>query len=329
LATVGRLVPGEPILNSPFEVCHQVQGITNGMPDSSRYRITHRTLYRYSEPVAICQNQVMMIPRELPRVRCQRTEVKISPTPGQSSAHVDYFGNPVQSFAIDMAHRELSVVVTSEVAVIAPQFPPADQTAPWELVRDAVTSGSDPNWFAVEEFRYGSPLVTSGGAFADYASASFPDGVPILKAGFDLTRRIHKEFRYDVNATKVETTAEEALRLRAGVCQDFAHIQIACFRSLGLPARYVSGYLRTLPPPGKPRLVGADQSHAWVSLYAGQQLGWVDFDPTNACLVSTDHVPISVGRDYYDVAPMRGVVLGGGTPALTVSVDVVPVVESP
>lgn len=298
------------------------------MPDSNRYRITHRTHYRYSDPVAICQNQVMMIPRELPRVRCQRTDVKICPTPGQSSAHVDYFGNPVQTFAIETAHRELSVVVTSDVEVVAPRFPPADQAAPWELVRDEVTRGTDPSWFSVEEFRYDSSLVTSGETFFEYAAASFPVGEPILKAGLDLTRRIHRDFRYDVNATKVETTAEEAMRLRAGVCQDFAHIQIACFRSLGLPARYVSGYLRTLPPPGKPRLVGADQSHAWVSLYAGQQIGWVDFDPTNACLVSTDHVPICVGRDYRDVAPMRGVVLGGGTPTLVVSVDVVPVVES-
>ncbi|TVP99532.1 MAG: transglutaminase family protein [Planctomycetaceae bacterium] len=295
------------------------------MPESSCYRITHRTEYRYSDPVAICQNQVMLTPRELPRVRCHRTDVQILPAPGQCRSHADYFGNPVHTFAIETAHRDLSVTVASDVEVQAPRYPEPDQTAVWEGVRDAVLSGQDPDWYAAEEYRYPSAMVAVGAQFADYAAASFTPGRPILSAGLDLTRRIHADFRYDVTATKVDTLAEASFRLRAGVCQDFAHIQIACLRSLGLPARYVSGYLRTIPPPGKPRLVGADQSHAWASLYGGSQLGWVDLDPTNACVVATDHVPISIGRDYRDVAPMRGVVLGGGSPALTVRVDVVPV----
>ncbi len=294
---------------------------------SSRYRITHKTRYQYSDPVAICQNQVMMLPRQLPRVRCHDLQVEILPTPGQLGSHTDYFGNPVKTFAIETAHRELSVTVTSDVEVAATDFPDAERTEPWERVRDAIADATDRCWFEVYEFLYPSPLVAIESGFAEYAAGSFTPGRPILDAGLDLTRRIHRDFKYDVTATKVDTTAVAAFGLRAGVCQDFAHIEIACLRAIGLAARYVSGYLRTIPPKGKPRLVGADQSHAWLSLYGGTEIGWVDLDPTNACLVATDHVPICVGRDYRDVSPMRGVVLGGGSTALTVSVDVVPVAQ--
>jgi len=296
------------------------------MTTSSRYRITHKTHYRYTDPVAICQNQVMMIPRELPRVRCRETKVQILPPPGLSSSHVDYYGNPVHTFSIEAAHRELTVVVSSDVEVTATAFPPADQSERWESVRDSIAEGTNPDWFSLYEFRFASSMVSTGSKFAEYAGESFYPNRPILEAGLDLTKRIHRDFKYDVTATRVDTTADQAFGLRAGVCQDFAQIEIACLRSIGLAARYVSGYLRTVPPPGKPRLVGADQSHAWASLYAGQRIGWVDLDPTNACLVATDHVPISVGRDYGDVAPMRGVVLGGGSTSLSVSVDVVPIV---
>lgn len=295
------------------------------MPSSSRYRITHKTHYRYTDPVAICQNQVMMIPRELPRVRCRSTHVHIQPSPGLSSSHDDYYGNPVHTFSIESAHRELTVLVSSDVEVTATAFPPADQTEPWESVRDALQNGANPDWYSVCELRYPSRLVNTGDRYAAYAAESFFPGRPILDAGLDLTKRIHRDFKYDVTATRVDTTSDQAFDLRAGVCQDFAQIEIACLRSIGLAARYVSGYLRTVAPPGKSRLVGADQSHAWVSLYGGYRLGWVDLDPTNACLVATDHVPISVGRDYGDVAPMRGVVLGGGSTSLAVSVDVVPI----
>ncbi len=292
----------------------------------SRYQITHKTHYQYSDSVAICQNQVMMSPRKLPRVRCHATQVDIRPIPGLSHWHVDYFGNPVHTFSIEAAHRELTVTVVSDVEVAETAFPAANQTRAWEAVRDGVVEAADDHWFSVCEFRYASDLVQCGRPFADYAAESFRPGRPILEAGVDLTKRVNRDFKYDVTATRVDTDAKQAFGLRAGVCQDFAHIQIACLRSIGLPARYVSGYLRTISPAGKPRLVGADQSHAWLSLYAGPELGWVDLDPTNACLVSTDHVPISVGRDYRDVAPMRGVVLGGGgNTKLTVSVDVVPI----
>jgi transglutaminase-like putative cysteine protease len=292
---------------------------------SNRFLITHRTRYRYSDPVAICQNQVMMVPRDLPRVRCHDTLMTIEPEPTLSHSHVDYYGNLVHTFSIESAHRELSVVVASDVEVTATSFPPADKTSRWEMARDSISSGGDSQWFEASEFRNPSPMIALGKTFASYASQSFTAARPILDAALDLTKRIHREFKYDTSATNVDTSAEHAFGLRAGVCQDFAQIQIACLRSIGLPARYVSGYLRTLPPQGKPRLVGADHSHAWLSLYAGHELGWIDFDPTNACIVGTDHVPICVGRDYRDVAPMRGVVLGGGNTDLRVSVDVEPI----
>ncbi|MEL6110627.1 MAG: transglutaminase family protein, partial [Planctomycetota bacterium] len=160
------------------------------------------------------------------------------------------------------------------------------------------------------------------GPFGDFARPSFVSGRGIVEAVDDLTRRIQQEFKYDASATNVETTTERALELKAGVCQDFAHVQIACLRSLGIPARYVSGYLRTVPPKGRDRLVGADESHAWVDVYVGEPIGWLGFDPTNGCLAGTDHIPICLGRDYEDVSPMRGVVLGGGSNTLKVSVDV-------
>jgi transglutaminase-like putative cysteine protease len=290
-----------------------------------RFAITHRTRYRYSDPVAICQNQVMMVPRDLPRVCCHDTVMNIKPNPTLSHSHFDYYGNLVHTFTIELAHKELSVEVTSDVEVTPTSFPPADKTTRWEVVRDAIASGADQHWFEASEFRFPSPMVTQGNPFASYALASFVPTRPIVEATLDLTKRIHRDFKYDTTATHVDTTAENAFGLKAGVCQDFAHIEIACLRSIGLPARYVSGYLRTLPPPGKPRLIGADNSHAWMSLYAGDALGWIDFDPTNACMVGTDHVPICVGRDYRDVAPMRGVVLGGGSTDLRVSVDVEPI----
>lgn len=291
---------------------------------SRRYRITHETRYLYSDPVAICQNQVMMIPRQLPTVQCREVTVSITPPPHQIGTHIDYFGNPVQTFSIETQHRELTVLVSSDVVIDPPRLPAAETTLPWELVRESLDQYTDADWFSVYEFQLPSALVGVDAAFADYAQQSFTPGRPILQAGIDLTQRIHADFSYDSRTTHVGTTAAEAFQLRSGVCQDFAQVQLACLRSLRLPARYVSGYLRTLPPPGKPRLIGADESHAWISLYAGPGLGWVDLDPTNACLVDRDHVPICVGRDYRDVAPMRGVVLGGGSNILKVSVDVVP-----
>ena len=295
-----------------------------GVADSVEYRVTHRTAYRYSEPVAICQNQLRMQPRSRPGLVCHHSELSVEPAPDSMEAHEDYFGNRVHSFAIESLHRALTVTVHSHVTVSPGQrvVPPA---MTWEHVVSEVEARAGEAAWQAFEFRFDSPRVAAGEAFARYARASFSPGRPIVQAVADLTARIHRDFRYDTAATQVHTPTEQAFAMRAGVCQDFAHVGIACLRSLGLPARYVSGYLRTVPPPGQPRLVGADESHAWLSVYAGEAVGWVDCDPTNARLTGLDHIPVSVGRDYGDISPMRGVVIGSGSTTLRVSVDVEPV----
>ncbi len=265
------------------------------------------------------------MPRTIGNVVCHHVQFKILPEPDSTEQHLDYFGNQVFSFAIESVHRQLDVTVESEVTVSERGLPPASDTPTWPAVVKRVAESLDQQWLEVQEFIYDSPRIRCDDIFAEYARASFADDRSIVDASLDLTQRIHADFRYDKTATNVNTSTHDAFQLKAGVCQDFTHIQIACLRSIGLPARYVSGYLRTIPPAGKPRMVGADESHAWVSVYAGDEIGWVDLDPTNACLTGINHIPVCIGRDYGDVSPMRGVVLGGGKTELTVSVDVCPV----
>jgi transglutaminase-like putative cysteine protease len=265
-----------------------------------------------------------MQPRSRTGVTCHRSELRITPTPDSHLVHDDYFGNRVHAFAIESLHRELTVTVDSDVTVTANAVAAGEHDAAWERVAEDVRGRATPTLFRAREFCFASPRVPIDGRYADYARQSFVGGRGVVEAARDLTERIHRDFRYDTAATDVHTPTEQSFELRAGVCQDFAHVQIACLRSLGLPARYVSGYLRTVPPEGKPRLVGADESHAWLSVFAGESLGWIDCDPTNACLTGNGHIPVCIGRDYGDVSPMRGVVIGGGRPTLKVSVDVAP-----
>ncbi|TWT82262.1 Protein-glutamine gamma-glutamyltransferase [Planctomycetes bacterium CA13] len=293
--------------------------------ESVRYRIEHRTEYRYSEPVAICQNQLRMKPSSRHGLICHHSQISVSPAPDTVTEHEDYFGNRVYSFAIEKLHKKLVAIAKSEVTVAPPRFHSQSPSPTWETIRNETRDPVDAPVRIIQEFRFDSPRVPIKQEFADYAMVSFQQGRGILDAALDLTKRIHKDFHYDTTATHVDTLTTDAFKLRAGVCQDFAHIQIACLRSIGLPACYVSGYLRTIPPADKPRLVGADESHAWLSLYAGESLGWVDCDPTNGCLCGVDHIPICIGRDYGDVSPMRGVIIGGGQTALKVSVDVMPI----
>jgi transglutaminase-like putative cysteine protease len=292
------------------------------------YKITHTTTYNYSEPVRVCHNYVMLTPREDLHVRCQSHRLVIRPTPLLSGRRKDYFGNTVHSFSIEENHRQLTVTATSRVAVDEIPRPDPEASTPWEQIAEGTARQTDAHWWEACPFVFDSPRVQRDPRYRDFAEESFSAGRPIVAAAQDLVRRIHAGFQYDPQATSVTTSTEEAFQLRRGVCQDFAHIAIACLRSLGLPARYVSGYLRTIPPPGEPRRVGVDQSHAWVSLYTGPELQWMDFDPTNNAPCSTDHVPVAWGRDYSDVVPMKGVVLGGGEHQLHVSVDVAPVEES-
>ena len=291
-----------------------------------RYQIRHLTEYSYSNNVAVCQNQVRMQPVTGGNVTCERTELSISPEPTNRDEHIDYFGNRVITFSIEAIHKSLTVEVKSIVAVAAPSVNASMPSPNWETL--LATNPNQMRRPKIAEHRFGSPRITPAEPFAKYAETSFAPQRSILDAALDLTRRIHDGFKYDTTATTVETTTEQAFELRAGVCQDFAHVEIACLRSMGLAARYVSGYLRTHPPEGKERLVGADESHAWVEVYAGEAIGWLGLDPTNACLVGTDHIPVCTGRDYDDVSPMRGVVMGGGTNTLKVSVDVEPISAS-
>lgn len=298
-------------------------------PQSASYRVTHRTRYDYSDSVAICRNQLMMQPRSFKTpvidVTCDSSQISVDPEPSSTLEHIDYFGNRVTSFSIESIHRELTVTVDSKVTINCKMDLLKLQSPPWESIKRSIDDGLDQDWLAVQEYLFDSPRVTRDTVFREYAEPSFPAGRPIIEAVFELTQRINKEFRYDADATDVFTTTEQAFESKAGVCQDFSHIQIACLRSIGLPARYVSGYLRTITPEGVERLVGADESHAWISVYTGEEFGWVDFDPTNRCPANENHIPIAIGRDFSEVSPMRGVVIGGGTAALNVSVDVVPI----
>jgi transglutaminase-like putative cysteine protease len=282
------------------------------------YRVTHTTTYSYSEPVALCHNLVHLTPRESPRQARRHSRLTITPEPAVTWDGADYFGNPVTFFTIQEPHRQLTVTAVHVTQVsLAGSHDPA-VSVPWEQARDRLRAELDAYQFAFD-----SVYVKADAGLAEYAAPSFAPGLPLLDAVLDLTRRIHADFRYDPSATTVTTPLRDVLTARRGVCQDFAHLLIGCLRSLELASRYVSGYIRTAAPQGRDRLVGADASHAWVSVFC-PGAGWVDVDPTNNLLVSADHVVLGWGRDYDDVSPIKGVILGGGKHTVTVGVDVVP-----
>jgi transglutaminase-like putative cysteine protease len=288
------------------------------------YQVEHVTRYVHESRVATSQHMACLQPRRVARQRVMRHELAISPMPALVTPWVDYFGNHVHHITIVSPYAELSVTSRGLVAV-SPRPEPVDPdaSAPWELVRDDLRfrgGAPDPR---VAEFSYPSPYVTITPALEDFARASFPAGRPVIAGATDLMRRIHEEFTFLPHATTITTPVARVLELRHGVCQDFAHLQIACLRALGLAVRYVSGYLLTDPPPGQPRLIGADASHAWLSAFC-PRLGWVDIDPTNNVIPDLRHVTVAWGRDYGDVSPLRGVVLGGGGHSLRVGVSVIP-----
>lgn len=283
-----------------------------------RYRIRHRTTFKYTEPVTLCHNMAHLIPRECPWQFCEQSELRVDPRPAVLETRADAFGNVATHFAVQEPHRELVITAEHRIGVMARLRPTAGQTPAWEDVRDRVAE-----WFQAVPFVYPSCYVTTADELAGYAAESFDPRRPILDAALELTHRIFTDFRYDPQSTTVSTPVREVFANRRGVCQDFAHLQIAMLRSLGLPARYVSGYLSTLPPPGRPRLVGADASHAWLSLFCGEA-GWVDLDPTNDVEAGDRHIQIAWGRDYDDVSPVKGVILGGGVHTVDVAVDAEP-----
>lgn len=285
------------------------------------YQIKHITQYTYSEPVTFCHNKANLTPPDLPTQTCEMSRIEIRPSPAVSLQRQDYYGNTVTFFTMQEPHRKLTVTSHSIVEVRERPAVNAPATPTWETVREQLRTDRGPEVLHAYQFTFDSPYVRATDTLRDYAAASFPAGRPVLEAALDLTARIHADFEYSAEATDLATPLETVLEQRKGVCQDFAHLQIGGLRSLGLAARYVSGYLRTLPPPGQPRLVGADASHAWLSIFV-PGAGWIDLDPTNGRLCSSDHITLSWGRDYDEVSPIRGVILGGGTQTMSVSVDV-------
>ena len=287
------------------------------------YRITHKTVYKYKHQVSVGNHAVYLTPRNLPNHRCNWHELSVSPAPAMRSERTDYFGNQTSFFSIHEPHEELEIIALSQVCVSAPAVPWPQTSVGWEKVASSLRGSREHEDIEACQFVFESPRIRPNLDFAIYAARSFTPGRPIAEAAFDLTQRIFQDFRFDSKATNVRTPPEEVFRRRRGVCQDFAHLQIACMRSLNLPARYVSGYLRTYPPPGKPRMIGADASHAWVSFYC-PEVGWLDVDPTNNMVPSQSHVTLAWGRDYGDLSPVRGVILGGRDHTLEVEVDMEP-----
>jgi transglutaminase-like putative cysteine protease len=285
------------------------------------YHIVHETQYSYESRVAVAQQILHLTPRELPRQKRIEHSIRIAPEPSETTGHLDYFGNPVQHAVLDSPHDVLNVRAESQVSVAARE-PIRPQASPaWEMVRDCLHAATEPSLLEAAEFRFESPHIRFSPALARFSSESFAAGRPFLEGVLELNHRIHTGFEFDNSATGISTPVSEVLELRRGVCQDFAHLMTGCLRMLGLPARYVSGYILTTPPPGHVRMVGADASHAWVSVFC-PSVGWVDLDPTNDLVVNDEHITLAWGRDFSDVAPMRGVILGGGEQDLEVHVTV-------
>ncbi len=311
-----------------------------------KYRITHTTTYNYSQSVGLCQNEARLQPRDFWRQRCESSIFDITPTPVDFREFIDFFGNRVAYFAIQQPHRQLVVTVISEVTL----FPRPDITGllkqlSWEQVRGMLqempnhgskpyqnqsqtqSEGQSQNQDSGQETleaRYyilDSPMIAAQCELADYARPSFQPDRPLLDVVRDLMQRIYTDFTYDPAFTTIATPLSEVLAHRRGVCQDFAHLAIGCLRSFGLAARYVSGYMETLPAQGQQRLVGADASHAWFAVYL-PGTGWVEFDPTNNKLPFDQHITLAWGRDFADVTPLKGIAFGGGQHTLSVSVDV-------
>ncbi|MFO0935538.1 MAG: transglutaminase family protein [Gemmataceae bacterium] len=289
----------------------------------TRYHIHHTTTYEYTEPVSLCQNVAHLTLRNDRRTTVERKIVSISPQPAFIEERKDYFGNPVHYFTIQEPHRELKVDIEHGVQIVTDRDPGHQNSPPWETIRDRMAHDISEEWIDANQFAFDSRHVAVDPRYQEYAERSFTKNRPILEAALDLMQRFHSDFTYDPKATTIATPVAEVFETRRGVCQDFAHCLLSCFRSLGLSARYISGYLSTQPPPGRPRLVGADATHAWVSLFCGE-LGWIDLDQTNNQIPAENHILLAWGRDYDDVSPLKGVILGGGQHVVKVAVDVVP-----
>jgi len=286
------------------------------------YKVIHKTLYTYSGPVSLCHNIARLVPRATGRQLCRSSRILIDPYPDVLTEYEDFFGNKVMYFAIQREHNDLRVTVLSEIeksARVAPEISLYGNT-PWEEVRQQL-SAQGHAYIDALQYIPETPMTTITPEVAAYAQQSFTPGRSLYAAAHELMQRIHRDFRFQPGFTTIATPLSELMKQRRGVCQDFAHLAIACVRSAGLPARYISGYLETLPPPGVEKLHGVDASHAWFGVFI-PDMGWVEFDPTNNQLPADQHITIGWGRDYADIAPLKGVIVSSGGHQLAVSVDV-------
>ena len=288
------------------------------------YDVRHLTVYEYARPVAYSHCSLRLTPREEPGQHVIEHRLNVVPGPSLIEERTCFFGNRMTAITISTPHEELRLDSRSAIEVDRPAPPAPLTTAAWEDVRQSAFSVRSLAPESPAHFLPPSQYAPRFEPAAAYARDSFTPQRPVLDAAEELMRRIRADFRYDPKATSISTPIAEAFEKRRGVCQDFAHIMIAALRGIGLPASYVSGYLRTIPPPGKVRLEGADASHAWVSLWCGAELGWIGLDPTNALMIGNDHIVLARGRDYADISPVSGIVLGSGEQDVEVMVDVIP-----
>ncbi len=288
------------------------------------YHLRHRTTYSYEGDVRFARCVLRLTPASTPSQTVTQSTIAVSPAPSHVLERTGPYGEIETTVTIETTHQDLVIEARSQVDVHAPPVDDRALSPPWEAVRalafDSAVMGPD----GPAAYLYPTPRTPLEREITDYARKSFGPGRPVLEGGAELMSRMRRDFAYDSKATSVSTPAREAFKKRRGVCQDFAHIMISSLKGLGLPAAYVSGYLRTIPPPGKPRLEGADATHAWVSLWCGPERGWIGLDPTNDLLAQNDHIVLARGRDYSDVAPIGGIILAPGVQTLKVEVDVIP-----
>lgn len=300
------------------------------MTHSARYQVTHETYYEYAFSVSLSKQRLHLQPRQTDYQTILQQAVNVEPLANESFFSLDSFNNPCLQLEFNQPHESLKVTAMMMVDVF--ERPPVafEKSMPWDelvsLCRYQTGRQLNDELVAALPFCFQSPYIPLKHQFADYALPCFSVNKPIMQAAQDLMAKIFNEFSFDPKATDIGTSLLEVLEHKRGVCQDYAHFMLACLRSLGMPARYVSGYLLTHPPQGQPRLIGADASHAWVAVYC-PYLGWIDFDPTNNIIPSLEHITLAWGRDFSDVSPLRGVIFGGGEHELTVSVTVMPLLN--
>jgi transglutaminase-like putative cysteine protease len=289
-----------------------------------KYRLSHRTSYAYASTVDSAQHIAHLRARPFPGQTVSSISIETNPVPALAVQHIDHFGNHIDIYRLDAPHNRFEIEVRALIEVRFPDPPPADTTPPWEEVGTALSGDGFPLWVEASEFVHDSPLVPNVEALHEYGARSFTPGRPILAAARELTSRIKADFEYHPGATDISTPLAEVFAGKAGVCQDFAHVEIAALRAHGLAAGYVSGYIRTVRSKEESALRGADASHAWVAVWCGETAGWVHLDPTNDLVAKEDHVAVAWGRDFSDVSPLRGVILGGDSHSYGVAVTLVP-----